>query len=132
MNDKQRRAAFALACAGMMVFGIVLTSLGTILPEIITRFGVTKTQAGSLFTLMSFGILAGSLVFGPWVDRSGYRLPLAASPALAQGDGVQFSIESPKAVQGLTLDIALAGKRPTAATAFDQGYRDFVGSVLGG
>ncbi|HLT04899.1 MAG TPA: YCF48-related protein [Pseudomonas sp.] len=38
-------------------------------------------------------------------------LPLAASPALAQGDGVQFSIESPKAVQGLTLDIALAGKR---------------------
>ena len=79
MNDKQRRAPFALACAGMLVFGIVLTSLGTILPEITTRFSVTKAQAGSLFTLLSFGILAGSLIFGPWVDRSGYRLPLAIS-----------------------------------------------------
>jgi methionyl-tRNA formyltransferase len=33
---------------------------------------------------------------------------------------------------GLRLDsLALAGKRPAPGTAFIQGYRDFVGSVLG-
>ncbi len=107
MNPKQRRAAFALACAGMLVFGIVLTSLGTILPEITTRFGVTKTQAGSLFTLMSFGILAGSLIFGPWVDRSGYRLPLAASLALVAG-GLEL-IAFGDSVAWLRAGVALIG-----------------------
>ena len=33
---------------------------------------------------------------------------------------------------GLRLDqLALAGRRPAPATAFIQGYRDFVGSLLG-
>lgn len=78
MTGYRRGAAFALACAGMLVFGVVLTSLGAVLPEITERFGVSKAAAGSLFTLLSFGILVGSLVFGPWVDRAGYRIPLAA------------------------------------------------------
>lgn len=82
MTEVGRRAAFALACAGMLVFGVVLTSLGAVLPEIMDRFGVTKAAAGSLFTLLSFGILVGSLVFGPWVDRAGYRVPLAAGIAI--------------------------------------------------
>lgn len=96
MSEYRRRAAFGLACAGMLVFGIVLTSLGAILPEITERFGVSKAEAGSLFTLLSFGILVGSLVFGPWVDRAGYRIPLAAGiglvaaglELLAFGDGM--------------------------------------------
>ncbi|HEU5208919.1 MAG TPA: MFS transporter [Longimicrobiales bacterium] len=78
MTEYRRGAAFGLACAGMLVFGVVLTSLGAVLPEITERFGVSKAEAGSLFTLLSFGILVGSLVFGPWVDRTGYRVPLAA------------------------------------------------------
>jgi len=82
MTEDRRRAAFTLACAGMLVFGVVLTSLGAVLPEITERFGVTKAAAGSLFTLLSFGILIGSLVFGPWVDRAGYRVPLAAGLAV--------------------------------------------------
>ena len=82
MTEYRRQAAFTLACAGMLVFGIVLTSLGAILPEITERFGVSKAEAGSLFTLLTFGILVGSLVFGPWVDRAGYRVPLGAGIAL--------------------------------------------------
>ncbi len=78
MTEYRRGAAFGLACAGMLVFGVVLTSLGAVLPEITERFGVSKAAAGSLFTLLSFGILVGSLVFGPWVERTGYRVPLAA------------------------------------------------------
>ena len=82
MTTYNYRAMFTIACMGMLVFGIVLTSLGSILPEITERFGVSKTQAGSLFTLLSFGILIASLVFGPLVDRFGYRIPLAMATAL--------------------------------------------------
>lgn len=77
-----RRAVFAVACLGMLVFGIVLTMLGAVLPGIIGRFGIDKAAAGTLFLLMSFGILAGSLVFGPVTDRSGYKGMLAAAIAL--------------------------------------------------
>ena len=77
-----RRAVFSIACLGMLVFGIVLTTLGAVLPEIIARFGLDKAAAGTLFLLMSFCILAGSLVFGPVADRHGYKWMLALSMAL--------------------------------------------------
>jgi FHS family glucose/mannose:H+ symporter-like MFS transporter len=66
----------------MLIFGIVLTTLGAVLPSLIERFGIDKAAAGTLFLLMSFGILAGSLVFGPLVDRYGYKGLLLASGAL--------------------------------------------------
>lgn len=57
----------------MASFGIVLTILGASLPILMARFGIDKAQAGSLLSLMSFGVLAGSLVFGPIVDRYGHK-----------------------------------------------------------
>ena len=74
-----RRFLFACACLGMLTFGVVLTTLGSLLPSIMTRFSIGKAEAGSLFLLMSFGILASSLVFGPLVDRYGYRVILLAA-----------------------------------------------------
>lgn len=68
-----RRYMFALACLGMLAFGIVLTTLGAALPNVIATFGIDKAEAGALFLLMTFGILAGSLVFGPTVDWRGYK-----------------------------------------------------------
>lgn len=73
MNDDSRKHVFAAACLGMLVFGIVMTVLGTILPSLIERFAVDKTVAGSSITLLSVGILLGSLVFGPVVDRYGFK-----------------------------------------------------------
>jgi MFS transporter, FHS family, glucose/mannose:H+ symporter len=77
-----RRSVLAAAYLGMLIFGIVLTTLGAVLPSVIERFGIDTAVAGTLFLLMSFGILAGSLVFGPLVDRYGYKWLLVGSAAL--------------------------------------------------
>ncbi len=88
-----RRVLFVCACLGLLIFGIVLTTLGSILPLIMTRFGIDKAEAGSLFLLLTFGILAGSLVFGPLVDRYGYKgILLAATALIALGlEGIAFA-----------------------------------------
>ena len=84
---------FAAACLGMLVFGVVLTTLGAVLPSVTPRFGLAKETAATLFPLLSFGILAGSIVFGPIVDRRGYRTILIASIALtiAGLEGIAFA-----------------------------------------
>jgi MFS transporter, FHS family, glucose/mannose:H+ symporter len=93
MRPSSRRALFVCACLGMLAFGIVLTTLGAVLPSVIVRFGIDKAAAGALFLLMTFGILAGSLVFGPIVDRHGYRGMLAAATAfiIVGLEGIAFA-----------------------------------------
>lgn len=77
-----RKLVFTAACLGIFMFGIILTTLGSILPFIIEKFGIDKTSAGSLMLLMSFGILTGSLIFGPVVDRYGYKFILVICSAI--------------------------------------------------
>ena len=57
----------------MLIFGIVMTVVGTLLPSLIERFDVDMADAGSSLTLLSFGVLIGSLLFGPVVDRYGFK-----------------------------------------------------------
>jgi fucose permease len=91
------RALMAAACLGMLLFGVTLTTLGAVLPPLIARFGLGKPDAGSLLSLMSLGILGGSLVFGPVVDRFGYRLVLIAG-ALGVGLGLSAIACAPAAI----------------------------------
>jgi MFS transporter, FHS family, glucose/mannose:H+ symporter len=70
---------FAAACAGLMLFGMAMLSLGTVNTYLAGRFHLDAMGVGSLAALLPFGILAGSLLFGPVVDRFGYKLPLAAA-----------------------------------------------------
>jgi FHS family glucose/mannose:H+ symporter-like MFS transporter len=88
-----RRTLFVVACLGMLAFGIVLTTLGAVLPSVIERFGIDKAAAGSLFLLMTFGVLVGSLVFGPIVDRNGYKgmLLLATALIVVGLEGIAFA-----------------------------------------
>ena len=81
-STSSRGLLFAVACLGMLVFGIVLTTLGAVLPSLVERFGIDKAGAGALFVLMSFGILVGSVVFGPVVDLRGYKRVLVVAAAL--------------------------------------------------
>lgn len=88
-----RRALIAIAYLGMLAFGIVLTTLGAVLPSLVERFGIDRAGAGALFTIMSFGILVGGLVFGPIVDRRGYRgMLLLGLVLIALGlEGIAFA-----------------------------------------
>jgi len=64
----------ASAFAGMFVFGIVMAILGAILPSLFARFSMGKAEAGNLFLVMNFAMLIMSLLFGPVVDRFGFKL----------------------------------------------------------
>ena len=87
------RQLFLLACIELAVFGVVLTTLGAVLPAVVDRFGISMADAGALFTLVTFGVLIGSLLFGPIVDRYGYKGMLCAATALiAVGlEGIAFA-----------------------------------------
>lgn len=74
-----RNLVFIASCAGMLLFGIVFLSLGTVLTFVRQQYGLSELQAGSLTALLPFGILAGSIVFGPVVDRYGYKYVLIVS-----------------------------------------------------
>ncbi|MCB0584551.1 MAG: MFS transporter [Phaeodactylibacter sp.] len=72
-QDYDFRKVFAAACLGMLLFGIVMISLGSMMPSIIEKYGLDTLQAGSLASILPAGILLGSLAFGPVVDRYSYR-----------------------------------------------------------
>ena len=57
----------------MFLFGVTMVSLGSILPDIIAKYNLSKIAAGALTSLLPAGILAGSVLFGPITDRYGYK-----------------------------------------------------------
>src|SRR5215469_11110359 len=75
------RLLFVSACAGILVFGIVLAILGTVfgLPAMRSRLQVSLAQQGMMFLLLYLGIFAGSIVVGPLIDHLGNKANLLAS-----------------------------------------------------
>ncbi len=88
-----KRLVFIAACFGMLIFGIVMAVLGAVLPSVIVKFEIDKIDAGSLFLLMTFGMLVGSMVFGPIVDRYGFKgLLIICAALIAIGfQGIAFA-----------------------------------------
>ncbi|HEX6135691.1 MAG TPA: MFS transporter [Longimicrobiales bacterium] len=110
MTEYRPRLVFAAACLGLFLFGLVLTALGAVLPSITERFDLARTNAGTLFSLMSLGIMAASVLFGPIVDRYGYRGLLTAAVALVfiGMEGIAFA-PSPAVLAGAVLLIGFGG-----------------------
>ncbi|MEM6378690.1 MAG: MFS transporter, partial [Bacteroidota bacterium] len=77
-NTYIKSFVFAAACLGMLVFGMVMISLGSILPDISNKFQLNEAAIGYLATLLPLGILVGSLLFGPSVDWFSYKKILIA------------------------------------------------------
>jgi len=105
-----RKLVFSAACLGMLLFGIVLISLGSILPSITSKFNLDELSVGTLASILPFGILAGSLIFGPIVDRYGYKnlLIICSLLVFAGLEGIAFA-ESLYILQLCILLIGLGG-----------------------
>lgn len=74
-----KKVVFWSSCLGMLLFGIVLITLGSVIPDLKTRLDLDEISAGTLFSILPFGVLAGSMVFGPLVDKYSYRMLLVIS-----------------------------------------------------
>ncbi|HEY2759763.1 MAG TPA: MFS transporter [Pirellulales bacterium] len=128
---------FAAACLGMLLFGIVFLSLGSVNNMLTERFGLDDRAIGTLTALLPLGILLGSLVFGPIVDRFGYRWILVGA-ALVVGsalEGMAFA-ETRSLVQLCVFAIGFGGgilNGATNALAADvsEGERGAKLSLLG-
>ena len=85
-------AVFIAACMGMTFFGVTMITLGAVLPQISETFGLNQLEASELVVFLPIGILVGSLLFGPIVDRWGYKyLLILSSLIIALGlEGLAF------------------------------------------
>jgi FHS family glucose/mannose:H+ symporter-like MFS transporter len=91
-----KRVVFWSACLGMLLFGIALTTLGSIAPELKEKLLLDDIAAGTLFSIMPLGILIGSLLFGPVADKYGYKILMTVSCVLlaAGFEGIAFTSSS--------------------------------------
>lgn len=62
-------AVFVAACAGMGFFGVTMLSLGPLLG----RIGELGVNANALPSTLTIGIIIGTVLFGPIVDKFGYK-----------------------------------------------------------
>ena len=88
-----RNKVFAAACMALFLFGMTLITLGSIMPALTTKFESLGLNAGVLVAVLPIGILLGSLVFGPVVDRYGYKLLLIISVLISAAslEGLAFT-----------------------------------------
>ncbi|MFZ5428907.1 MAG: MFS transporter [Bacteroidota bacterium] len=103
----KRQLVMWAAFLAMLIFGIVMAVLGSVLPSVIVKFDISLVNAGSLFLLMSLGMLFGSLFFGPVVDRYGYKWLMLVCTALvfAGIEGIALAPSLP----GLKMALVLVG-----------------------
>ncbi|TCL64644.1 MFS transporter [Rhizobium sp. BK251] len=63
----------------LIVDGYDVFVAGTVLPTLISEWGLTKPQAGALQAWALFGMMFGALIFGPLADRIGRKRGIAIS-----------------------------------------------------
>jgi MFS family permease len=78
----KKNLVFAAACIGLLTVGPVMLSLGTINIYLRMKFSLDEMTISSLAALLPFGILIGSIAFGPIVDRYSYKILLIFSTLL--------------------------------------------------
>jgi hypothetical protein len=67
MKSYNTTKVFIAACAGLAFFGVAMLSLGPILGPLNAKVA----GANALPSTMSIGIILGTILFGPVVDRFG-------------------------------------------------------------
>ncbi|MCX6301334.1 MAG: MFS transporter [Bacteroidia bacterium] len=75
----RKKVVFWSSCLGMLLFGIALITLGSVVPDLKVKLQLDEISSGTLFSILPFGVLAGSMIFGPVVDKYSYRILLSVS-----------------------------------------------------
>lgn len=83
---------YIAACVGMSFFGIAFIVMGSVLPSLTATYSLDAIGSSSLVSLLPVGVLAGSLLFGVFVDRYGYKSLLSVSTLLVLSgiEGLSF------------------------------------------
>lgn len=82
MNTIGKGRVYIAACIGMMFFGVAFIVMGSVLSAMTAKYGLSELQSSSLVVFLPFGVLVGTLLFGPVVDRFGYKSLLIVSTVL--------------------------------------------------
>lgn len=99
-NDYNKGLLFWAAGIGMLIFGIAMISLGTVSTDLQTRLMFDQKVVGSMAAMLPLGILLGSLIFGPIVDRYGYKMLLTFSAFLVMVSLITISrVANPVVIQ---------------------------------
>jgi fucose permease len=100
-----RERLYAVACAGMFAFGMILGLPGTVLgqPDTVAQFGLTLADRGFLISTLFAGLLFGSLLSGPVVDALGQRAALILSSSFVALCLPLFALASNAAVAAAAL-----------------------------
>ena len=103
----KKHLVFAAACVGMLLFGIELITLGSVAPDLRNKFQLNEEGSGVLFSILPFGILVGSIIFGPIADRFGYKwlLVISCFGFFLGFEGIAFS----SSLNALKISIFLIG-----------------------
>ncbi len=72
-NEIKRPNVLIAGFTGMILFGVAFVIMGAVLPSLIRKFSLDTTTASTLAGLLPLGILLGSMLFGPVIDRFGYK-----------------------------------------------------------
>ncbi|MBO8130408.1 MAG: MFS transporter [Candidatus Marinimicrobia bacterium] len=81
-----RKIVFLSAIFGIIIFGISLSFLGSVLPLFARQFSLSGQESGQLILYINLGIFIGSLLFGPIIDRFGYKhIIISSSSAIFIG-----------------------------------------------
>lgn len=70
---------FIAACSGMLIFGVVMTTFGSVLPDLMKTYDLDKVTSGFIASSLSIGIMVGSIFFGHLADRYGFKIILISN-----------------------------------------------------
>lgn len=68
-----QKYVYIASCIGIAFFGVSFIVMGSVLPSLTDKYMLDELASASLVTFLPIGILLGSLIFGPIVDRFGYK-----------------------------------------------------------
>jgi len=73
------------AILAIFVYGMIAAMLGTILPDLSSRFHLTPEQNGAIASCQALGLVVASLAAGPLIDNEGKQAGLVLGLAIISG-----------------------------------------------